>query len=542
MLQLNAILEVPNGLGSKEECRSNQCSDSIAPIGAMFSSPATSALSRRHLLKSLAAFSATAVLAGCNKSQMISATATSVSAAGKGQPVPAGTLSHGLLEISTNTQGSIEAEFIGLSYEKSAITGTLFSGSNEDLISLFRLLGPGVLRVGGNAADQCFWTPNGPGRTAGQIAPSDVDALASFLSNAGWHCIYGINLGGAASGTTSPELAAAEAAYVTQKLGSFLVGFEIGNECDGYGVPGSYFAGNWSLGQFESLWYQFRTAIAAAAPGVPVTAPASGSTVARWTVPFSQAFTKKFVSLVTQHYYRGDGKSSTATAANLLSPDANLTKCLGMLNAASQSTGIPFRLGECNSFFNGGASGVSNSYASALWVTDFLFNCALGGAAGVNLHGGGNYASYTPIADKAGAVVEVRPEFYGIMLFALAGQGTLLQTSLSAGGINATAYTVRDSSGNMNIMIINKDSSQNLHLTISMPQKVSSASLITMTQNSSGVEGPSLSATSGVTIQDSTIAPNGSFRPSSSYNLSASSSQFGCNVPALSAVLITSTL
>jgi hypothetical protein len=438
--------------------------------------------------------------------------------------------------------GSIGAEFTGLSYEKSAITGTLFSASNDDLINLFKLLGPGVLRIGGNSVDQCVWSPSGQGRTAGQIAPSDVDALASFLSSAGWRCIYGINLGGAANGTTSPDLAAAEAVYVAQKLGSSLFGIEIGNECDGYGAPGSYFAGNWSLAQFESLWYQFRTAIVAAAPGIPVTGPASGSNVANWTVPFGQAFTTKSLSLMTQHYYRGDGMYSNATAANLLSPDANLVKCLGMLSTASQSTGIPFRLGECNSYFNGGAVGVSNSYASALWVVDFLFNSAQGGAAGVNLHGGGSYAGYTPIADKSGAVVEVRPEFYGMMLFALAGQGTLYQTSLPAGGINATAYAVKDSSSNMNLVITNNDTTQNLQLTISLPQKASSASLITMTQNAPSVEGPSLTATSGVTIQDSTIAPSGSFSPSSSYSLSAGSSQISCYVPALSAVLIKTTL
>lgn len=473
---------------------------------------------------------------------MISASTLSVPAvASNGQPVPTGAVSQGLLNVSANAAGSIGTEFTGLSYEKSAITGSLFSASNEDLISLFKLLGSGVLRIGGNSVDQCVWSPNGPGRTAGQIAPSDVDALASFLSSAGWRCIYGINLGGAAKGTTSPEFAAAEAAYVAQKLGSSLAGIEIGNECDGYGAPGSYFAGNWSLAQFESLWNQFRDAIVAAAPGVPVTGPASGSNVANWTVPFGQAVTGKSVSLMTQHYYRGDGKSSNATAANLLSTDLNLAKCLGLLNAASQSTGIPFRLGECNSYFNGGAVGVSNSYASALWMTDFLFNCALGGAVGVNVHGGNN-VSYTPIADKAGAVVEVRPEFYGMMLFALAGKGTLYQTSLSLGGINATAYAVKDSSGNLNLVIVNKDTTQNLQLTISLPQKIGSATLITMNQNASGVEGPSLAATSGVTIQDSTIAPDGSFRPSSSYSLSVGSSQISCYVPALSAVLIKTTL
>ena len=64
---------------------------------------------------------------------------------------------------------------------------------------------------------------------------------------------------------------------------------------------------------------------------------------------------------------------------------------------------------------------MSNSYASSLWVIDFLFNAALGGATGVNMHGGGNSPGYTPIADDSGAVIEARPEYYGLLLFTLAG-------------------------------------------------------------------------------------------------------------------------
>ena len=160
----------------------------------------------------------------------------------------------------------------------------------------------------------------------------------------------------------------------------------------------------------KTQWSQFRDSIVAVNPGVSIVGPASGSNVAAWTVPFAKAATRQDLSLVTQHYYRGDGQSSTLTTANLVSPDTNLPQYVGMLSAASQSTGIPFRMGECNSYYNGGAMGVSNSYASALWVLDFLFGCAQGGAAGVNLHGGGDANGYTPIADNNGTVVEARPE------------------------------------------------------------------------------------------------------------------------------------
>ncbi len=490
------------------------------------------------MLKAIAAFSVSSIFLGCNKSQLSSPNPVNVQSTTDTQPTPTGSVTQASLNISANGIGVIGAGFAGLSYEKSAMSRPLFSAANQDLTGLFQLLGPSVLRIGGNTVDQYIWTPNGSGQTAYQIAPSDVDSLASFLKAAGWHCIYGINLGGAATGATTPELAAAEVAYVSEKLGSSLLGIEIGNECDGYGAPGSYYADNWSLAQFDSLWDQFRSAIVAAVPGVPVTGPASGSNVATWTVPFAQTATRKDLSLVTQHYYRGDGNSSASTIANLVSPDANLQKCLGMLNAASQSTGIPFRLGECNSYFNGGAVGVSNSYASALWVIDFLFNSAMGGAAGINLHGGGDANGYTPIADNNGVVVEARPEFYGLTFFTLAGQGTLCEANLSAGSIDASAYAVRSADGDFSLILVNKDTTQNLELEISLPQTVASASLVAMTQLTSGATAPALATTSGVTIQGATIAPNGDFDPGAPYSLSTSGSQINCFVPALGAVLI----
>src|SRR5205085_11820796 len=108
-------------------------------------------------------------------------------------------------------------------------------------------------------------------------------------------------------------------------------------------------------------------------------------------------------------------------------------------------------------------------------------------------------------------VVEVRPEFYGMLLFYLAGQGSLLNTQLSATQVNASAYTVKRSDGGLSLVIVNKESAQNLQLSIDLPQTAKTAQVITMTQFSPGAAGPSLSATAGVTIQGATIDANGAF-------------------------------
>jgi hypothetical protein len=503
-------------------------------------------ISRRDALQGALALAASSVLPGCGSTKSAGTTPPPTS---NPQPVPTGPITQAMLSVSATSAGSIGPAFAGLSYEKSSLYENpyLFTGSNGNLVGLFKRLGPSVLRIGGNSVDRNVWNPNGPGQTEGQIAPGDINALAAFVKAAGWQCLYGVNLGGAGpnpytSGsivaTTTPGLAAAEVAYAASQFGTSLLGIEIGNECDLYGS--SYFSGTtWNLAAFESLWTEFRSAIVTQTPGVSVTGPADASNESSWTVPFGQWATKSNITLLTQHYYRGNGQSASSTAANLVTPDPNIINDLSILNTGAKGIGVPFRISECNSYYNGGADGVSDAYCSSLWVVDFLFDCALGGSVGTNFHGGGNGDGYTPIADSGGAVVEARPEYYGILFFTLAGQGALQTTSLSGiGTLNITAYAVKTSSGRLNLIIVNKDSTQNLQLTVELPESASAATLLEMTQLSTGASGPSLSATSGVTIQGASVGNDGSFTPGEAYTLSASGMQVTCYVPALSAVLV----
>jgi hypothetical protein len=141
---------------------------------------------------------------------------------------------------------------------------------------------------------------------------------------------------------------------------------------------------------------------------------------------------------------------------------------------------------------------------------------------------------YTPIADDSGGVIEARPEYYGLLLFALAGPGTLLETQLSAGTVDATAYAVKGASGSLSVVVVNKDTLQNLILTITTGQNIHLATTQMMT-------GASLAATSGVTIQGAPVNPDGTFFPASPGTLTPAGTQTTCFIPALTAALITIT-
>ena len=142
-----------------------------------------------------------------------------------------------------------------------------------------------------------------------------------------------------------------------------------------------------------------------------------------------------------------------------------------------------------------------------------------------------NRLKRTKIASENGAIIGPRPLFYGIYFFALAGTGTLLNTSVSTTTLNVSAYTVKNSSGGWNVVVVNKDATNPLQVTLTMPSSLSAGSLSVLT-NSGG-----LTATSGSTIQGMSISNTGAINPSLNYTLTFSGDEVTFYVPAASAVL-----
>src|SRR5580658_5613210 len=104
-------------------------------------------LSRRDMLYRVGALGAGAVLPGV--------------LAGATQPVPSGPLTTATVTVSTAATGVIGSGFAGLSYEKGEMANPFFSSQNAAAIGLFKLIGPSLLRIGGNSVDKTTWTPNG---------------------------------------------------------------------------------------------------------------------------------------------------------------------------------------------------------------------------------------------------------------------------------------------------------------------------------------------------------------------------------------------
>jgi len=437
------------------------------------------------------------------------------------------TTSTATVSVGPTSGLSLDSTFAGFSYEKSILSEPLFDSGNKVLIQLFQNLGPGILRIGGNSVNKTTWDPNGTGLTAGSTSPADVDRLAAFLRATGWRVIYGLN-----ATTSSASLSAAEAAYASTSLGSQLYGFEIGNEPDLYASNGLK-PSTYDFSDFLSDWDSYSSAIETAVSGAVMTGPAAAYNYAAYTIPFASSEAKK-IQLLTQHYYRANGQSTTSTIDLLLSPDPNLPKMLTALASAASGNSIPdgYRLAEANSFYNGGAPGISDAFGSALWVVEFCFALAENGATGVNFHGGGSGTGYTPIAnDSEGNVLEARPEYYGMLLFSMMAKGALLTTEVSETASALYAFAVGNENGGTSIVLLNNSRTDVVGVRVQMPQAVASANALILTA-------PTLDSTSGETFGGSTIAPDGTWSATQTYQVPFQDSQLSLDVFSGSAILM----
>src|SRR6202023_2346973 len=103
---------------------------------------------------------------------------------------------------------------------------------------------------------------------------------------------------------------------------------------------------------------------------------------------------------------------------------------LAQFQAAAKSAGKPWRMCETASFSGGGKAGVSDTFASALWVLDYVWELASFGGAGVNMETGVNHlgwiSHYTPIGDDLKGHYGKAPEYYGLEAFARVPKGDVL--------------------------------------------------------------------------------------------------------------------
>ena len=403
---------------------------------------------------------------------------------------------------AVQSHSTIPDEFIGLSYESAQLANPgFFCEKNHELIRIFReLAARGNLRLGGGSSEYTTYSDHAtPGPPPFEVFGPDTSKtvkqgtitsslalrnLRAFLDATNWSCLYGLNLG---QGTV--ENAVREAAATHKILGPRLLAFQIGNEPDSFRRrfrPETY-----GPEDFLAEWNRFHAAIRATVPQAKFAGPDISNKLPYLTAFAQEAPKHSDVILLTSHYYAmGPSSSPDATVQNLLSSDPRSTtlkrRDLHIIAEAQQTAHLPYRMSEGNSCWDGGKPGVSDTFASALWCSSYMLQCAARGWTGVNLHGGGN-GYYTPIAGAPSTGFTRRPEYFGIR-FAQHFVGAQLATATLNSASSLIDAFVFERFGRLELALINKTDTAS---TCSLPPDVLAAPRLLLS-------GPAIDAKEGV--------------------------------------------
>jgi hypothetical protein len=433
-------------------------------------------------------------------------------------------------------RAAIAPDYLGLSFEMQRMLADtngahFFRPANRRLVATFKALGIKILRVGGNTADR----PSLPTPTK-----ADVNSLFAFARAAGVKVIFTLRLN-----EGSPDDAAQMADYILRHYHRQLDCFAIGNE------PNVYFK---EFASYLADWKRFAAQITARtnSPAAKFCGPSVSPGHESWSRNFANEFgTNEPLAFVSQHDYPGGDarkvKDPAAARDKILSPamDDHYAKFANGFLAAAISNGLPCRLEEANSFYDGGAKDVSDTFASALWALDYLWWWAEHGAGGVNFHTGDTVASRIEGAPCRYATFWTSPKGYNIhpigyaeKMFALGAKGRLVPATLeNPDHLNLVVYAASPRKQTLYVTLINREhgpGGRGANVAFAPGFENARARVIFLTAPNGDV-----SSKTGVTLGGAEIQDNAAWKGKwSRIPGSFGDSRFVLNLPAATAALV----
>lgn len=430
---------------------------------------------------------------------------------------------------------TVPADFLGISYEwggAQTLLGSVETGLNAPLRTLLQNLisygnGPLVFRVGGNSTD-----------STGAPGTQWLTPLTELAQSLPVHYILGVNLGSDNLGLAESQAAA----YASQVPD--IDAFEIGNEPDDYPTNGDR-TSSYGYPQFISEFQTWQNGISASTPAnTGIAGPAFAGGAWENNAKSDLASGALNPSIVTQHYYIACYNPSSPLASDLLlQPNSSIGGPWGYKAyvAAAHQVNKLFRMGEMNSVCSGGQPGLSNSFSSALWGIDTMFEYANAGFDGVNFHtGNGNpYALFSFNLQKTGGTTNftltgVTPLYYGMLFFAQAtGYSSQLIPLATMTDSNIKVWATVDSNNVTHVIVINKDLNASGTVQITVPG-YSTAKLLRLSA-------PSYQSQTGLTFGGQTFdgSPDGTLQGTlTPENVTGSGGTFSINVSPISAVMV----
>jgi hypothetical protein len=232
------------------------------------------------------------------------------------------------------------------------------------------------------------------------------------------------------------------------------------------------------------------------------------------------------LAMASDHYYflgsgRAAEKDPAATRARFLSNSlhAGYAGDYAQVGAALAAEGVPYRIDEMNSCYNGGAKDSSDTYASTLWSLDCTHWWAAHHILGVNYHtgesvgrdggfGAANYAAF--VHNAGGHGFATRPQAYGLLAFHEGARGQSLGVNMDAPpAFDFDAYAYRDSDRSVYVTLINKSFGNQAQPAAVSIQLSSDLNTRAWLRTDLLQENNDIAAKTGVTLGGSAINPQG---------------------------------
>jgi hypothetical protein len=326
--------------------------------------------------------------------------------------------------------------------------------------------------------------------------------LYTDMKNAGYTLILYPGIPMCPNSTTLSNAYAATYLVTANLPTAALGGMVVGNEPDSYPSNGCRTSG-YTYSNYVTDFTTWTTGIRGltGGSGVKFMAPQFGG-----ALPFTSFNTtnqasfisgeKTLLNFVGQHWYplAGNFNPTTcpgfnATIPNLLASSSATSGATAVASfvTTAHTNGLAYRISEMNSAFCSGTLGVSDVFASALWVIDAEFNLANAGVDGVNI-----FTDINDDYDMFGfntnpfSIQFIRPEYYGLVLFQEATQNTakLLTVSSLTTTANLSVWATVDASSVDRVVVINKDLTQSGNVSLTLTGKTHAGTVKILTASS----------------------------------------------------------
>ncbi|MBV8219106.1 MAG: hypothetical protein JO325_11625, partial [Solirubrobacterales bacterium] len=408
---------------------------------------------------------------------------------------------------------------------------------------------PPEIRIGGDTTDRTWWPVAGmrtPAGVTAALTPGWAAVTRSLATELGARLTLGINFE-----ADSAAVAATEADRLTSDLGPTQIeALELGNEPELYstftwgrsGKPGR--PHNYDFAAFSRDF----TRISRTLPNVPLAGPAAGGPnwfpdVGRFLAEHQDVRMTTLHRYPLQLCYRSRDQLDYPTFSHLMSAGASrgLADSVAGAVRVSHARHIPLRIDEMNTIGCGVDRAVSESFASALWSVDALFNMARVGVDGVNISTfpGATWELFKLSQAGGRWRAEVEPQYYGLEMFAQAAPpGSRILSVSPAGAAHLEAWATRAPDQTIRVVLINEGSTAHI-VQVRLPAGTPSSTTGTLEL----LTAPSLKARADVTLGGQSFAAGTttgllSGHPTT-YAVTPQRGDYAIRVPAASAAMLT---